>query len=95
MPPVIEEEDAGTNAWILAIIVTIVVAVVIGAGAMIYRSNIGPSEPEEEIGAADEGPEGDDDDSSGDDDDQPPTQSPDEDEYEVLRYDMPSSRTRD
>ncbi len=94
-PPVEEEEDAGTNAWILAIIVTIIVAVVIGAGAMIYRSNIGPSEPEEEIGAADEGPEGDDDDSSGDDDDQPPTQSPDEDEYEVLRYDMPSSRTRD
>ena len=91
VPPVIEEEDAGTNAWILAIIVTIIVAVVIGAGAMIYRSNIGPSEPEEEI----EGEEDGDDDSSGDDDDQPPTQSPDDDEYEVLRYDMPSSRTRD
>ncbi len=91
VPPVIEEEDAGTNAWILAIIVTIVVAVVIGAGAMIYRSNIGPSEPEEEIEGEGDG----DDDSSDDDEDQPPTQSPDEDEYEVLRYDMPSSRTRD
>ncbi len=92
-PPVEEEEDTGTNAWILAIIVTIIVAVVIGAGAMIYRSNIGPSEPEEEI----EGEEDGDDDSSGsgDDDDQPPTQSPDDDEYEVLRYDMPSSRMRD
>ena len=91
MPPVDEEEDEGINGWIVAIILMAILAILIGAGAMIYRSRISTTGPEEDPETPVEETLTVDDDSSDDDDDQPPT-PPSDDEYEVLRYDMPSGR---
>ena len=98
VPPVVEEEDTGASGWIMAIIVTTVVALLVGAGAMIYRARISQSESEFDGDGGDdesivEVPDDGDDDAPEGDDDQPPSQPPDEDEYDALRYDMPTGRT--
>ena len=89
-PPVVEEEDTGASGWLVAIIVTAVLALIVGAGAMIYRARISPSEYDGDDDSVVEEPDDGDDDPSEGDDDQPPSQSSD-DEYDVLLYDTPTS----
>ncbi len=90
VPPVEEEEDEGINGWIVAIILMAILAILIGAGAMIYRSRISTTGPEEDPETAVEETPVVDEDSSDDDDDQP--SSPSDDDYETLRYDVPTGR---
>lgn len=90
VPPIEEELDTGANAWIWAIIVMAIVAIVIGGGAVFYRSRISAPRPVADPEAAVVETTDLDEDSSDDDDDDPPSRS--DDDYDVLRYDMPTGR---
>ncbi len=94
-PPVIEEDDSSATGWIVAIMMLVVLAVGIGAGAMVYRSRLALRESDADSALADadgrqdvSDSDGGDSDDSSDDDDEPPNDE-DRDDYDALRYDMP------
>ena len=80
-PPIVEEDEPSATGWIVAIVILALIAAGIGAGAIVYRSRMGPSEPDAGATTSSSTPEETSDETS-DDDDEPPT-----DDYDVLRYD--------
>ena len=80
-PPIVEEDEPSATGWIVAIVILALIAAGIGAGAIVYRSRMGPSEPDAGATTSGTAPEETSDETS-DDDDEPPTG-----DYDVLRYD--------
>ena len=84
-PATTPSDEADAVPWIIAIVL-VIAAIVIGAGAMVYRSRIAPSDEPDVTPPDDVGPEDDGEDGGDEDTDEP---EDDDDEYETLTIDMP------
>ena len=85
-PPPPSDDETNATLWFVVIALA-VVAMAIGAGAMIYRTRIASSSDPDETPPSDEGSGGDGDDIAGEQVDEPADD--DSDDYETLTIDMP------